>query len=144
MKRLFKIVALLMVAMLIGSGCCSYMVMEGSKDQVARRRVLASGNDAAIKAVDMGAGYAAIGIDVGNIEALTERPLLQLGAALLDAAIILGLNEGAKMINEADDDDKGGVTVSGDDNSVTVIQGDDNTYGETSTGNVSQEGNVER
>jgi hypothetical protein len=128
MNNLFKIAVATMLLFSM-TGCASYMVMKHSKRKVAYRRAVARGDDAAIKAIRLGDG-AGIGIDVTNIDAIMEEPLLQLGAALLDAAIIYGGYEGIRALNDDDDDDGGerNVHINGDNNNVTV-EGDNNGNG---------------
>ena len=132
MKTGLKVAVLLMSVAVFASGCCSHAVLQGSKAIQARR---------------MGPDGAGIGIDISNWDALTERPLLQLGAALVDASLIYGGYKGLEAIeaaiNDDDDDEKLGVSVSGDNNDVDVnvvtITGDDNDSNadrETSSHNV--------
>jgi hypothetical protein len=74
-------------------------------------------------------GGAGIGIDISNLDALTEQPLLQIGAALLDALLIYGTYEGVRSL---DSDDGGNgkagndVEITGDGNDVVIIEGDNN------------------
>ncbi len=127
----------LMSAMLVSisacsTGCASYMVYNKSQEKVAMRKALARGDDRAIKAVQIGDG-AGVGIDVSNWEALSEQPLLQLGAALLDAAMVYGGYKGIESINNDNDKDKQKsdvntttVGIDGNGNTTTVIVGSGN------------------
>ena len=113
MKKYAKIVAALLVVILFGSGCCSYMVLDGSKK--------------AIRARKLGTNTAGIGIDLTNIEALMDRPLLQLGAAIIDAGILYAGYEGYGSLDEKSDSDVArGNVISGNNNDVVIIQGNDN------------------
>ena len=118
------------------SGCASYMVYNKSQEKVAMRKAMAKGDKKAIRAVQIGDGVG-VGIDVSNWEALSEQPLLQLGAALLDAAMIYGGYKGIDSINNGNDKD-GNTTatettstttihVNGGDGTTTVVIGDGNT-----------------
>jgi len=120
---------------LLASGCLSYNTLEGSRERVALRRAIQANNEAAIRAIKSGESPKAAGIKVSTWEAISERPLLQTGAAVGDGLLIWGGVEGVKWIaNEVDDsdddeDDKGGNTAGGD---VIIIDGDGN-YVDTST-----------
>lgn len=118
------------------TGCASYMVYNKSQEKVAMRKAMAKGDERAIKAVQVGDGIG-VGIDVSNWEALSEQPLLQFGAALLDAAMIYGGYKGIDSINNGNDKD-GNTTatettstttihVNGGDGTTTVVIGDGNT-----------------
>jgi len=113
---------------IFGSGCCSYAVLKDSQKKIAYRRAVAEGNDVAIKAIPMGDGVG-LGIDISNIDALTEQPFMQLGAAILDLLIVYG---GYEALNNdgGSKDDQGGIqlTVNGNENSVDLmtINGDNN------------------
>jgi hypothetical protein len=118
------------------SGCASYMVYNKSQEKVAMRKAMAKGDEKAIRAVQVGDGIG-VGIDVSNWEALSEQPLLQLGAALLDAAMIYGGYKGIDSINNGNDKDGNTTTtettstttihVNGGDGTTTVVAGDGNT-----------------
>lgn len=103
--KMVSIICLLLAVLMIGSGCASYYVLDGSRDIRARRLAVESNNEDAIRALDMGGEAVAFGIDVSNMEALKERPWLQAGAAILDAAILYAGVRGVQMLN--DDDDSG-------------------------------------
>lgn len=92
-KWLFSALALALVV--VSSGCASMVVAYGSASRINQRN--------AIRAVNMN-GTPAVAVDLFSMEALTERPLLQLGAAIVDA-IILGYGV-PKAIDELEDDDK--------------------------------------
>ena len=130
MKNLIQTISLLLMVAMIGSGCMSYAVMKSSQSKIAYRRAVASGDAVAIKAVRMGDNGMAVGIDVSNLSALTEQPILQFGAAILDALILYGSYEGIQSLrdNNSDNSDKNSMTISGDRNDVniTTINGDDN------------------
>lgn len=126
-SMLFKCFIVAMLAFHM-TGCCSYMVMKNSERKIAYRRAVARGDEAAIKAVAMGDGVA-IGLDVTNLDALTEQPLLQIGAALLDALLVYGTYEGVRSLDDDDDDKRDGgndIQITGDGNDIVIIDGNDN------------------
>jgi hypothetical protein len=108
------------------------MVYNKSQQKVALRKANAKGDEKAIRALQIGEG-AGVGIDVSNWEALSEQPLLQLGAALLDAAMIYGGYKGVESLNNDNDNDKKGdvntttIETRGDNNNTTVVVGTGNT-----------------
>lgn len=105
------------------SGCLSSMVYNDSKKKIYTRKAILSNNQRAIRAVQLGDGGVGIGIDVSNLEALSEQPWLQLGAAAGDAALIWGTYQGVKSIT--DNSSHNGDTTSGRDN--VNVNGDGNT-----------------
>lgn len=122
----------LMAISACSTGCASYMVYNKSHEKVAMRKAMAKGDEKAIRAVQIGEGVG-VGIDVSNWEALSEQPLLQFGAAVLDAAMIYGGYKGVESLNDDDDDKKDSnvntttIGVSGDNNTTTVVVGSGNT-----------------
>jgi len=132
MNKIIKTIATAVLIMVYSSGCASYMVMESSKKRVSYKRTVAKGDQAAIKAFNSGEGTYGIGLDITNLDALKEQPLLQVGAAILDALLIYGSYEGIQKITEDDkaaatDDNTGNnVTVNGDRNEVNIIDGNEN------------------
>jgi len=139
----------------ISSGCVSSYVYTGSKEQIAQRRLMASGDEQAINMFKSGVsarqaikiipannnGFA-FAVDIMAVDTLKERPLLQFGAAVLDAAGTWGLYRLGEHNNwgqgssshskEAESDHQSSqssgenrnaqVTVNGDYNEVTVSQ----------------------
>jgi len=129
MNRILITIITAALIMMYGTGCASYLVMEGSKKRVAYKRTVARGDQAAIKAFNTGEGTFGIGLDVSNLDALKEQPLLQLGAAIFDALCIYGGYEGIQKLTEDDKttNDKGNtVTVNGNGNEVNIIDGNGN------------------
>ena len=149
--KLLGIVGILGI-MVVSNGCMSYMSYQSSADQIKKERILASGNqvamkaiqngvdaDVAIRAIPVGDG-AGIGIDVANLDALTKNPLRQLGAALLDAATIYGVFLGVEEIqNHNDSEDSKPVTPQ---ITSTSAGGDINTVNITGEGNTINIGNT--
>lgn len=137
MKNILKITIVL--AMLVSmSGCATYTVYKHSEQKVAMKKAVASGNQAAIKAVDLGNGAVGVGIDVSNWEALSEQPLMQLGAALLDAGTIWAAKRGIDSMNGDGSSDKATtINVTGNENNLTIINGHNNTT--TSQPNIDSE-----
>jgi hypothetical protein len=126
------------VAMLAGavvlsqSGCASYMVARSSQQQVSSRRAIeASQHDGGI----------AIGVNLLSLETLKERPILQIGAAILDAAAIYGTYELADRYifdnrrtssTHYTDDNSIPITVRGDGNTIILQWGPANAQRDTS------------
>jgi len=135
-NRVYKTMAIsiCLSAMLFANGCVSYMVMKNSEKEVATRRAMAAGDEGAIRAINLGEGAAGIGFDVSNLDALGEHPWLQLGAAVIDAALMVGTYEGIKSFDDdgpsPDPDPEKSIEVNttGDGNSVdiVIINGNDN------------------
>ena len=63
-----KIAVLSAMVLVIGNGCASYMVYKNSEQKVAAKKAFAKGDQAAIKAVQLGNDGVGIGIDVSNWE----------------------------------------------------------------------------
>ena len=124
------------------TGCTSLWSLQCSKDEILRNRILASGDQDAIKALRSGVredvciravtldGGAGVGVDVSNLDALTEHPWRQLGAAILDAGMTAGAVVGGKAlvdsINNSDESNNTAgrdivtVNINGKDNDVDV------------------------
>ena len=125
MKKVMTLITL--VALVISlTGCASMMSYNASKREIMGERVMASGNDAAIKAFASG-DTVGIGVNVLASEALTKHPFRQLGAAILDAGLIYGLYEGVQELNQ--DNDHGGernlnISTTGDGNTYNINTGD--------------------
>ena len=126
MNNYFKIVIICTIAIMF-SGCASYMVYKNSEQKVAARKAFARGDQAAIKAIQLGNNGVGIGIDVSNWETLKEQPLLQLGAAILDAGMIYGGYKGVESLNEDSSDHGTTININGDKNNTTIVNGDGNT-----------------
>ena len=130
MNRILITIITAALIMMYGTGCASYLVMEGSKKRIDYKRTVARGDQAAIKAFNTGEGTFGIGLDVSNLDALKEQPLLQLGAAIFDALCIYGSYEGIQKLTEDDkaaaDDDGNSVIIDGDKNEVNIIDGNEN------------------
>jgi hypothetical protein len=98
--KILSAIIIILIILIFSNGCASYMVMQNSKEKIARTKAYASNNQAAIRAIDLGEGAVGIGIDINNLEALTEHPWKQLGAALLDLASFYGAYKGAEKLND--------------------------------------------
>lgn len=122
-----KVIMLLLAVAILGlnTGCASYMVYRGSEKQVMMKKATAAGDEAAIRAIRMGGDGVGIGIDVSNLEALSERPFLQFGAACLDALLMYGAYEGVRALDGDDGDDSS--SSSGDSVSISVTGSSDTT-----------------
>jgi hypothetical protein len=121
----------MIVGLSISGGCASYMSYDASRGEIRSQR--------AIKAVKLGDG-AGVGIDIAALDALTEHPIRQTLAALLDAGTIYALVEGIDSLNDSSKDDDS--TTSGDSVDINISGGGDNTItvsGDTSTSTVSDD-----
>jgi hypothetical protein len=120
-----KMVILLMLIGLFANGCASYMVYEGSRQDLRKELIR-------IKAVD---GGGEVGIDISALDVLKHRPLQQIGAALVDGSLVYLLS---KSVEEDDGEsipsNVGGnvytVTVGGHDNEVNINRNDNNEQNE--------------
>ena len=117
------VVTVMLAVLSLQTGCFSYMAMEHGKKQVALRRAVIKNDPVAIKAVQLGDNGVGVGIDITNWEALTENPLLQLGAAVLDAGLVYAGYAGVKSFNDSGSGGQSSTTVGGD---QMVIQGNNN------------------
>lgn len=132
------LVSVVALAMILGNtGCASYMVYKESSRQVAMRKALITNNQSAIKALQLNGDVSSSGISVSFMEAIGERPWLQVGALGVDGLIAWGAYEGIKAIDESSggDSEDGGndanqnaagentVVVQGDGNNVNVNSG---------------------
>lgn len=136
MNKLMSAVMVVLVAcaMVMNTGCASYMVYKESKQQVAMRKALITNNQGAIKSLQLGGEPVVSGISVTFGEAISERPWLQAGAAGVDALVAWGAYEGVRAINgDADDDDDEESNRGGEANNnsagenVVITQGNGNT-----------------
>lgn len=132
--------------MVLTNGCMSYMSYQSSVSEIQKERILASGNQAAIKSIQSGVDAsvairampvgdgAGVGIDVANLDAITKHPLRQFGAALIDAATIYGVALGVEQVqNHNSKDDK--PSTPSTTTTTTSAGGDMNTVNITGAGN---------
>jgi len=122
------ILTLVAAIAILSSGCVSYPVLQGSKEIVAMRRAIARNDEAAIRSLKSGDSVRASGIEVGNWEAVMERPVLQTGAAVADGAILWGGYETVKWIADEIDESSGSGSNqdSGRDSNNIEVNGDGN------------------
>jgi len=142
-KLIIGVFAMAMVVYM--TGCASYMSYSASQNEIAKERILASGDvDAAnalragvpakqaIHAVKLGNNGVGLAIDITSMDALKKHPWRQLGAGVLDAALMYGAYEGIDALD--DDDDKPGNSGSGtsvnltdsNNNTINIVNGDNN------------------
>ncbi len=133
MKKSILMISFMLVIMVLANSCASYAVYKKSERKVLTRRALAIGDQAAIKAVKLGDDGVGVGIDITKWDTLTEQPLLQLGAAILDAIIAYGAYNGVKAlddsVNNSAPSTESGVKITFSDsnyNTVNIINGDNN------------------
>jgi len=129
MNILFKMI-MVTIILALTNGCASSLVLQTSKQRINQRRAIARGNTA-IKAAPLEYGTG-VGIDILNLEALTEQPLLQMLAALVDAGMVYAGYEGIKSL-DSDGGSQGDIIVSGNDNKVNINEGTGNTNTESSS-----------
>jgi hypothetical protein len=128
------LIAGLLISMSIAlTGCTSLWSLQCSKDEILRNRILASGDqdaihalrsgareDVAIRAVRLSEGVG-VGVDVSNLDALTEHPWRQLGAAILDAGMTAGAVVGGKaLVDSINSSDESNNTAGRDIVTVTI------------------------
>jgi hypothetical protein len=152
MKRYVMVTgAIGMSAML--TGCMSVLSMKSSENEIAKRRVFASGNQEAIRAIQngsdarqairaipMGNNGFGVGIDITALESLTEHPVRQIGALLLDA----GTAYGVYLIGDNQNWWGGGNSVGGDkaDTTTTTTSTSISSGRDTDQVNISGNGNT--
>jgi len=120
------------------AGCTSLWSLQCSKDEIMRDRVYASGNRVGIRALQNGASEesaikavaldngAGIGVDVSNWSALSQHPVRQLGAAILDAGMTYGAYLGGKALIDSNNSEPTSQTA-GRDIIQVVVDGRNNT-----------------
>ena len=118
---------LLILIIVTCSGCASYLTLEGSRDIVKQRKAYQTKDAKLIEMVRLGDNGVGMAIDVGNLEAIKERPWMQLGAGLLDTATILGLKYGIDSVTERNESPDLTINVNGNENNTSVIVGEGNT-----------------
>lgn len=126
--RAIALTVLIGTMLSLGSGCCSYLVYQNSRQEVQER---------AFRAQALEGGGAGIGIDLLSLDALTEHPFLQFFAAAADAATVYGISQATAPQGHGGHEKSTTINVQGNGNNTTVIQGQGN------TGNGSQD-NSER
>lgn len=149
MKKLGTIV--MMIAMIgimgLSTGCMSIWSYKCSEEEIAQKRLAASGDKnaismyrsgiparRAIKAIPMKDGIG-IGLDITALDAISEHPWRQAGAALLDAAIGYGAYKigedqgwwGSNDDNSDSNNSSNGGNTSGGNTTVIEVNGDGNT-----------------
>jgi hypothetical protein len=123
-----KSVILMLCMLFIQSGCASYLVYRGSEKKVEQR---------AIRAAELNGGGVGIGIDISSLDVLSERPFLQLGAAVLDVGSVLLIKEGVDSMNKDEDTNKnsnGSASIdlrNSNNNEIQVISGTNSNSGNT-------------
>ena len=90
---------LLISISLLATSCCSYMSVASSKEELVKQKVYKSGDDMAIKAMNVN-GSMALGIDIGNWEAIKKHPFRQLGCAIIDLATVYAAERGINKLSE--------------------------------------------
>jgi hypothetical protein len=134
MKKLLVLV-LCMIA-LFTSGCASYYSLSCSQDEIAKERIIASGNKDAIGAVNQGVpaaqalkvipiqGGAILAIDLLDWEVFIKHPIRQLLAAGADFGTGYGLYSLATQKNK--DKPSVQISVNGNGNTTTSNTGNNN------------------
>lgn len=130
--KLIVLAAMIAAVSLSGTGCASYMVYRGSAEQVAMRKAVATNNERAMRDINAGSDPSLAGIKVTWSEAISERPVLQFGAAIADAGLgYLGYKGIESVSDSNDDEDNNGGAPDANGNAsgenTTIIQGDGNT-----------------
>jgi hypothetical protein len=121
-KAILGLIGLALMALVVAvlnTGCASYAVMKSSQRELQQQK--------ALKAVKLGEAGAGIGVDVTALEALTYQPLMQVGAAVLDAGLIYGAYRGLDAIDQqinGQDDDEPTVNVENSPGAQVNVSGD--------------------
>lgn len=139
--------AIAILALSMSSGCLSYWSYKSAEDEIRRERVYASGDQNAIKNIRMGVSGenairamrigddgVGIGIDVSNWQALTKHPVRQIGAAIVDAAMMYGAYEGVKSLSDSGNDDDKSNYSAGDNSTINVNSGNGGNGGDGGSG----------
>jgi len=134
-----NIAILLLVLMVVCTGCETFSTAayKSTKKELQAQRVMASGNEAAIKAWKNG-DTVGIGVDILAADVIMHRPIKQTAAAVADAAVIYAAKEGLEYlvgeINASSSDSKDiNVTVSNSDNTSIDISSDNDTSTSSTT-----------
>jgi len=148
MKRLL-VTGLVLASMVYLSGCASYMSYKASENEIYAKRVMASGDAAAINVLRSGAEPKAairaiqdpaifgIGIDLLALDVLKEHPWRQTGAAILDALTVYAVSEGIDYVqgdgNSSASSRDVNVSVSDSQNTTVNVSGDSVTDTDTTS-----------
>lgn len=138
-----KLVSVIVLASLFLNGCASYLSYQYSKEELATKRICASGSKEAMDALKNGVspqsalklvptqGGAFLMFDVTASDALIQHPYRQIGAAVLDAATGYGiylLGENNEWWGDVSDDEDNTPSIqvnnTGNENTIVVITGD--------------------
>lgn len=108
-----KIIFVSMVVMMfLNTGCTSYVSARYSQEERARARIMKVQDKKAMEALDIGISPTVaiksiqldngvgIGVDLFSLDTITQNPLRQTGAALLDALLTWGTYEAIKYIRD--------------------------------------------
>ena len=111
--------------LLVNTGCVtSYLSARASQREIATKRIMASQDKNAVDALKMGVepevaikairmeNGAGISIDLFSLDTLTENPVRQIGAAVLDAALIYGGYRLVQNMTQSGNDNKNEVNTS--------------------------------
>lgn len=139
MNKAFKLITIILTSVLM-SGCATSYVMKESKKNIALRQASRNNDEKAIKAIKE-YGLAGIGVDITALQAIKEQPLMQLGAALVDAGMFYGLYRGAESLDLIGDKNGNNVNITGQDNIVNIITGDANSTSQDDTTETTTEDN---
>lgn len=131
MKKIISLALVIVMALVLAipnMGCASYMVMKESGKQVAMKKALMSNNQMAMKSLQLGSTADAAGVPVSWLEALSERPWMQAGAAGIDALVGWGAYQGVKAIDSSNSGSGSGTTANQNSSgqNTTIIQGNGN------------------
>jgi len=99
LANISMVLVILTTIALLSTSCCSYLSVANSKDELVKQKVYKSGDETAIKAMNVN-GSMALGIDIGNWEAIKKHPFRQLGCAIIDLATIYAAERGINKLSE--------------------------------------------
>jgi hypothetical protein len=102
MKKILA--SILLIAVMFCFTGCSVMSYNSSREEMVREQVVASGDEAAIKAFQMN-GTVGVAVDISAVKVLTKHPIRQLGAALVDAGLLYGAYMGIESLTQNSSND---------------------------------------
>lgn len=129
-----RLIILLFLAIMISTTGCvaTYMSYKSSEREIVGERVIASGDETAIKAWKNGETVG-LGVDVLATEVLTKHPIRQVACAVADAAILYGAKEGLEYLVESTSSRDINVNVSNSDNINVTVSSDNDTSTDNDT-----------
>ena len=133
-----KIISIVLLGCLMFTGCASYSVYKASEQQVYAKKIAKTKQNAVKAFADGETKTVGIGIDVLAWEAIMENPGKQLGAAILDAAVLYGAYEGVQYLRDSSSETKTtiyNINITDDHNNVVIVDDSHDVNTETEQSN---------